>query len=1109
MLGPLAVWTEGGEPVSVPGAKVRALLADLLVAPGRLVSADRLIDDLWGDGLPADPQGALHSKVSQLRRALEAAEPGGRELVRYRFPGYLLAVSADAVDAGRFEQWLSRARTLLADDPREAAALFDQALALWRGPALGEFADAGFARTAAARLEEARLAAVEDRIEARLALAEHTALVGELDGLVEEHPLRERLRGQHMRALYRAGRQADALESYQRLRLRLSDELGLEPAPEISQLHQSILTQQPSLDAPPPVARPARPHSNLPAARTSLVGRDAAVERVCGLVREMRQVTLTGAGGVGKTRLALAAARALVDDHPDGVWVVELTAGHSGPERAAWASVAEQVADVLGLPDDTAYPDPANSAHVGRVSVTDRLVAALQTQRLLLVLDNCEQVAESVADLADTLLGAAAGLRILATSRRPLGLTGEQLWSVPPLAVPEGELASAAPDRLTGFSAVQLFVERVAAADPGFALTADTAAAAVDVCRRLDGLPLAVELAAARTRTLGVHELAARLDDRFRLLTSTARDVPERQQTLRAVVDWSWELLSPAEQTVLRRLSVFAGAPTLPAIEAVCGADAPTERHNQSAQPAGADADLAGEPPASQIVEVLADLVDHSLVVVDKHDVVARYRLLETIRAYGGDRLGEAGEVQAMRRRHAAFYTEVAEDGDARLRGPQQGAWLARFDTEAADLRAAAEWAVCHDGELALRLVGALAWYWYLRGRQSEACQLLDLAVRVDGAAPPEAHAKALAWLGALGFLEDRVDDPTDYGRRALQRCAESGDAAGSAYVQLLLGGLLRPWGQAPDGPELIGQALETFHRLDEPWGVAAALSVRGWLAVARGEVEAARRDGEEAHALFREVEDRWGQVRTGELLGHAAEVRGDYDQAAELHRSALDAAEALGLWAVVAQQLSRLGRLAALTGDYPQAEELHHRALRLTRDLALEQGTVFARVGLGLIARRQGHLDDAEAHFHAISSWHRERGFHAGTAFCLAELGFVAELRGDAAQAHALHLAGLDAARRSGDQRAVALALEGLAGAAAADRDGTTAATLLGAASAARAAAGGPLPPAERGDVARIAVAAATRVGTERYDAAFTTGQAMSLEAAIHLCQTPATAPR
>ncbi|MDF5759376.1 BTAD domain-containing putative transcriptional regulator, partial [Spongiactinospora sp. TRM90649] len=717
VLGPLAVWTADGRPVPVPGAKVRALLADLLAHEGRPVPADLLIDDLWGDAPPGNPGAALSAKVSQLRRALEDAAPGARELVRSRPAGYQLDVSPDAVDAGRFQALLTRAERQ--DDPAARAALLGEALALWRGRAYADFADDPFARPLIAGLDERRLTAHEDLAEARLALGEHAALAGDLLAPLAEHPLRERLRAAHLRALYGAGRQSEALGAYEEFRRLLADELGLDPGPALTALHRAMLAQDPSLTpaepAAPAGAAPAGhgARTNLPAALSDLIGRDDALEQVRDRLAAGRLVTLTGSGGVGKTTLALAVGRHLTGEYADGVWLVELAGfdrlafapgfgGHTGPSGA----LAEVIMSALAVQDAADGP-PAGPAH--------RLAAALRRRRALLVLDNCEHVVEEVAELAELLLKTAPGLRILATSREPLAVPGEVAWNVPPLSAPAAGTPGD-PAELRGFGAVRLFTARASAAAKDFALDAATAPAVATLCRRLDGIPLALELAAARVRVLGVDELVARLDDRFRLLASGHRGAPPRQRTLTAMIDWSWELLTGPERLALRRLAVHAGGCTLRAAEAVCSGP-----------------DL----PAEDLLDLLARLVDRSLVVVAHGPHGPRYRLLESVAVYCAERMREAGELDVVRARHREHYTALAEHADPRLRGPGQRERLDLLDAEAANLRAAAEGAVADgDAAAALRLAAALGWYWFLRGRWTEARRSLRAALALTGPAP-------------------------------------------------------------------------------------------------------------------------------------------------------------------------------------------------------------------------------------------------------------------------------------------------------------------------------------------------------------------------------------
>ncbi|MEO3751449.1 BTAD domain-containing putative transcriptional regulator [Streptomyces sp. B6B3] len=1129
VLGPLAVWAANGAPVRVPERKVRAVLARLLVRPGHPVSADRLADQLWGTRPPRNPAGALQGKIAHLRRALDEAEPGGRRLVVSGPAGYRLDVPPGDVDAGRFAELAARAGATA--DPARRAGLLVEALDLWRGPAFADHADEPFARAAIDRLTEDRLGALEQLAEARLALGEHALVLGELADLVARHPLRERLRAAQLRALYRAGRQGEALAGYEAFRRRLADELGLDPGPELTALHQAILRQDPALNPAPdraPYCAPdsapvARPRTNLPAPLTDLVGRSGAVADLRGLLRTARLVTLTGPGGVGKSRLAVETARGLLDAYPEGAWLVELAGlAADAPAEEVVCALAESVLQALAV-----RPDAAPASGI------DWLAAALRGRRpLLLVLDNCEHVVEPVAGFAEALLRAVPDLRILATSREPLGLGGETVWRVPPLAPAD---------------ATRLFLSR-AGRPPDAELDPADAEAVAAICRRLDGLPVALELAASRVRTLGLHGLHARLDDRFSVLTSGYRDAPPRQRTLRAVLDWSWELLTAGERTVLRRLAVQVDGCTLEAAEQLCAG--------------------GGVRPA-EVLDALARLVDRSLVVLDDRPGDPRYRLLESVREYCAERLREAGEFHEAERRHVHYYAELAEEAEPLLRGPEQRRWLARLDAESGNLRRAIDLAATRGAaEAALRLVNALTWYWVLRGRLSEAHRALtrtttlpapagaatvaaeprpavaapaatsstapvvgdptpaavaadltvvapadratadpasanpvpaaadraDRAARVPGAAvvpgsgpASVAAGRAAAWRAGVVLLVSREEsaDP----RPVLDGLAAAGDRAGLAVARWFLAFAQLGTAAVAGGERLSRQAVADFRELGDRWGEAAALSVLARHALARGALAAARDHGERADRVFRALGDRWGQAHTVFPLATLAEIAGDYPRAAALHRTGLGMAEELGLWAEVVNRLCGLGRIALLTGDHAGADALHGRALALATEQNLRRGQASAELGLALGARRAGDLDAAESRLRRLLDWFRATDYGPGLGVVLAELGFVAELRGDPETARSRHAEGLAQARLLGDPRAVALAWEGLAGAAAGAGRHRRAATLLGAAAAARESARAPLPAAERADVDRIAAAARAALGEEAFAAAFAHG--------------------
>lgn len=1029
MLGPLAVESVDGALVPVGEPKVRAVLAALLLASGRMVDTDRLVDDVWSDQRPGDPRNTVQTKISQLRRSLDAGEPGARARVVHRSIGYLLRLdSRSDLDLHRFRDLAARAAATA--DPAGRAETFDAALALWRGPPLTDLAEFPFAAAAAVRLAEERLDALERWGRARVELGEHAAVVTALEPEAADHPLREGLWAVYLRALYGCGRQADALSGYDALRRGLADGLGLDPAPELVELHRAMLARDPVLFAG---ARPTTPRRVLPVPATALVGRDGAVRSLTEALQLSRLVTLVGPGGVGKTRLALALA---VADAAAEVRLVTLGGTNS-------SRVIDRVAEALQIGEDP-----------GR-STADRIAAALADRDLLVVLDECERSVERVAELVAHLLASTTRLRVLATSRRPLEVRGERTWSVPPLALPPAD-AGDQPASVGATGAVELFVARATEADPGFRLTSGTAGAIAAVCRRLDGIPLALELAATRLRALDVHELAARLDDRFRLLTDGHRDLPTRQRTLRAVIDSSWDPLDEPSRAVLRRLAVHEDGCTLAAAEEVC----------------------AGDPvPPGGVLDRLTDLIDRSLVVADTDRTgIRRYRLLESVAEYARMRLAEAGETTRVRRRHADHHARLAQRAAPMVSGPEQRRWLDRLDTELPNLQRAIATLAEDDPDTATGLVLALVWPWFLRGRIAAARRALD---RVLAAAPPRTDPAraALAWNAGLGVL---AGDPPDPAFADLATGIR--DPALRARVAWFLGHTLGSVGRLPAGDALLTTALDAADTAGDTWVEAAALADRAGAAAARSDLTVAQADAERAEMLFRRVGDRWGSLQVSFVLGTVAEIVGDHRGAATRHAEGLRMAEELELWPEVSYQLSWMGRIALLEGDLPRADNLHTRAARIAAEHGFTPGEMYALTGLALSARQTGDLDTAQRHLHILLEWHRSSG--EDDTLILAELGFVAELRGDTATARKRHKAALAAAQAKADPRSVALALEGLAGATLLDGDPAGAAALLGEAERTRSDVGAPLPPAERGDVDRIASRARAQLGEAAYEA-------------------------
>ncbi|MFG1798030.1 BTAD domain-containing putative transcriptional regulator [Nocardia sp. NPDC049149] len=1117
VLGPLTVWTDTGTVVPIPGTKVRALLADLLVGAGQPVSGDRLIDDIWAEDPPGNPAGTLAAKASQLRRALEDAEPGARELVVSPPPGYRLATTE--VDAVRFRALVATARA--ATETTDRVRALTEALALWRGPAFADFRDATFAQPAIAQLEEQRLVAVEELAEARLSLGEYREVAGDLGGFVAEHPLRERLRAAHLRSLYGAGRQAEALDSYEELRRQLADELGLDPSPELVALHRSILAQELELAAPRRETVIRRRSTNIPAQRTALIGRDADLAEIDRAVEAARLVTLTGPGGVGKTRLALAAATAVADRFAHGTWLVELAPLQPTTADAA-TFLVDAVSQVLGI-RATDSADPA-----------DLLCEVLADQELLLVLDNCEHVIDHAAELAELLLGAAPNLHILATSREQLRLPGEDIVAVEPLAIPEPDADLA---DLEHSSAVQLFVARARASARDFVLDADTADAVATLCRRLDGIPLALELAATRVRALGVHDMVARLDDRFRLLATGHRGAPPRQQTLTAMIDWSWGLLDDTEQAVLRRLAVHAGGCTLEAAETVCataglgvqsgdawdrsvprttsavsGRDQPGGlpggvRTAEGALTVGDSGVRRGDLDPSTIADVVARLVDRSLVQA----VGRRYRLLESVVAFCLDRLAESGEFDGVHRAHHWYYLALAERAAPELHGADQQRWLRRLDAEDANLRAALDGFVrAGDGDAALRLVRALAWYWLLRGRLTEARRWFDAALALDGSA--EHRVPALAWRTGFAFRQGEFADGAARRAEVLAAYETVDDPAGRARAQVFLAFSALESGDIAELTALLHQALPACEQLGDRWGVALGNVALAQAAHSRVDLAALEAHARTAARLFAELDDRWGRLQAAEWLGGLAELTGDLSGATDIHAEALGLAQELELWGQVCTHLCWLGWIAMQHTEYDRAEALGEQAVQVAAEHGYQPGRLFATIVLAFAARRNGKPDAAERILLDLLALAPADGEETPLFLPMiqVELGYLHEQRDEPAAALAMHLAALDGALRIEAPRDTAFALAGLAAAVVGLGEFDTAAQLLGSAQAVREANGMPLLPAERPDIDRPTDTVRAALGEPAFTTAHTAGTALSpTEArALALTLAPTTTP-
>lgn len=1053
VLGPVEVVVDGKVAV-LGGPRERALLARLVISANRVVSADALADSLWAGEPPARWLPTLRVYVFRLRRALG---PAGTALTTHP-PGYRLSAHPDEIDAARFERLAGQGMADLGvGRPRDAAGRLRDALALWHGEPFLDIDDLPFASAEAARLRELRLATRENLFTAELALGRHSDIIAELEGLVSTHRLRERLSWQLMLALYRCGRQADALAAFQSLRDRLADELGIDPGPDIRALHESVLRQDPALDWRPALAAsdgigkggaadprqrdddagdttgPRRTGARqraegtaqvgeppgvsasaagLPAETTTFVGRENELATIDDLLQLSRLVTLTGPSGCGKSRLAYRAATLTRHRYPGGVFLAEL-AGVQRPEL-----VGPAMAAAVGASEKLVTPLPE--------VIADRIGMA----PTLLVIDNCEHLADAVSEIASRLLRSCPELRILTTSQQLLGVNGEASWPVPPLRLP---VPTAAAGDIAAAEAVQLFAERATLARPGFTVDEANAPAVAEICRKLDGIPLAIELAAVRLRTLSTAQLVTRLANRFVVLTGGSRTGLARHQTLRAAIEWSVGMLSERERVCMRRLAVFAGGCTIDAAEAVCPDDA---------------------LPTSTVLEVIGNLVERSLLTTAEKCGAMRYGMLESIHAFAGEMLDAAGERDTMRGRHLEWLRQFVADAD--FAGPDQVAWLDLTEAESDNINSAIDWAVCADSTArrkALELVGRLSGFWLIRGMpvvgRTRLLRTLDAA---GPGADPRLRAAALDGVGQLSYLLGDTDAQRDYLQQSLVLWRELGDAARTATA---LGDL------------------------------ATAAHYKGELDVAA--------------SLYGEMSEIATQIGSSRLIGlscsglaRAALRRNDFDHAMELYTQALQRFREAGDVRQTTLILGNLGVVALHMGDIDLARTRLMEQLASARRLGDRRLIGVALTNLGDAEQKAGNLAQAESHQREALGIAEQIGDRRMTTVVLINLGVAASDRGDIATARLALARSITLAHAAGHLREVAEGLGELAAAEASAADYERAAVFFGAAAALRESIGVPVPAA---DARRYEAAlAATRgtLGEQRFTAAEQAGRAM-----------------
>jgi predicted ATPase/DNA-binding SARP family transcriptional activator len=972
LLGPLEVRRDGAA-VPVPGGLTSELLVRLALEAGTTVRADRLVDDLWGDFVETR-RNTLQSKVAKLRRTL------GAEAIVTSEDGYRLVVEPIDVDAlAVIGDVVAASRMFDEGDDASAAALCATALELFGGEVLPTAGAGDWVTPHRVRLDEARKKLVELQLSARLRLGGAGDVIGDLSAALVLYPYNESLWEMLVTAQYRAGRQADALATYQRVRSLLAEELGLDPGPRLQELEQQILLHDPALGVHSGPVRSNAPEGNLPALSVDLVGREVELAAMADLLASNRLVEIVGPGGVGKTALAIAAGRHLEGAAKAGVWLARLET----------AITAEDVIDAVVA----AFKLGSEAALFERLKGMDALV----------IIDNCEHVLEHAASLVEHVLAAGPGLRVLCTSQTPLDVDGETIFDLAPLVLDD---------------ALELFTRRSAAQRPNRA--DQDAAVVVELCRSLDGLPLAIELAAARTKTLSLQEIVRRLDDRLSVLSDPTSRRPERRRALRSTIRWSYDLLFPDDQRGLWALATFAGGAPLPAVEAVLAA--------------------LGVPAAAAI-DVVGRLASRSLVTVDDAGAATRvrYRLLDSIRAFALEATAKAGADHVALAAHAAWYAETARHSTDGVRSDAQAEHLSLVRAERSNIDAALAWSIGHSPPLALDIALGFGWAWVVLGESRGAERILAALDAIGDAAMPQDRASALLLAGWIEASTDRLELADAHVAQASEIAAEIDDIDLQARCCYYRAYVVSHRGEFGHALELTDAVEESYVGLDRPWDRAASSLFAARAAISAGDVERSIGAVDRVQQHLQLVQDPWLQVRGEATLGELARLQHRFDDAVVHLGRAAETSGRLGFVQTEAYQVSSLGRAQCQAGD--------DRAGVATLALAIEKAeatgdtrlAALVRVHHGRVLRTLGDTESARAALVAASTWHRANG--GGEQAALGECLLAAiEAVDGAADAQDRLLTALEDAVRQPNAPVEVFALDALARIAAATGDMVTA---------------------------------------------------------------------
>jgi predicted ATPase/DNA-binding SARP family transcriptional activator len=1006
-----------GLSIAITSRPAQSLFAYLILSAGTAHRREKLAGMLWPDSLEETARDNLRHALWRIRKALPLKPK----------TDYLLADDLSIAFNASAEYWLDAAELEKLSETASADELI-AVLSTYQGELLPGFYDEWVG------LEREHLYSVFEHHMARLMslLQDEKRWLDILDWGERWIKLGQKPEPAY-RALMRAhaakGDMSKVAATYERC-VKSLREFGIGPSEQTRALYERLKAGKENLETGPasPVPlgekRKESPKTNLPVPLTSFIGREREIEEVKHLLSTTRLLTLTGSGGIGKTRLAIRAAKDLIRSYKDGVWWVELA------PLIDETLVPQAVARVLGVREFPGQP------------LTESVKNFLREKQLLLVLDNCEHLIAACAQLAHDLLTHCADLRILTTSREALGMMGETTFHVPALSFPVLAHLSQI-QNLKEFESIQLFVERAAAVRPDLALTQQNAFTVTQICHRLDGIPLAVELAAARSKILSLKEIAARLDDRFNLLTQGSRTAMPRHQTLRATIDWSYDLLSQKERVLFRRLAVFAGGWTLEEAETICSGD-----------------DLK----VNEMLDLLTQLVDKSLVIVQDWGGDVRYQMLETIRQYAWEKLAEGGETESLRGRHASFFMQLAELAGPELRRPNQRLWFERLDMEIGNFRSALSWSLENNVEAGALLAGNLLWFWHTRCYSSEGrswcARLLTTGIPPQGRQSLSASANAQLLCDAGRLAVDDME--TD---------------------QVLT---------------LSEQSLALYRELGDQGGIAMSLSNLSWAAYYLGDHSRANLLAEESLALYRELGLKLGIAEVLNLLGNIAQAQANYESAVEFYKESLAWSREVGDVSGIAHLLSAWGYLAWHQGDLERAATLTEESLTLAREIQQEWSIAESFFTLGDIARAQGDYGQASTFYDAAGAIWERVGNKREIGALRRSQALLARVQGNYQQASRLFGQALILCQEARNKGKIAECLEGLAGVAVALGKAERSARLFGATEMIREVIESPLPPVERASYGSDIASLRTQLDETTFDAVWAEGRAMSLEQAI-----------